>query len=237
MLLPLLAIVWTAFAVTPEGSLSTCTFQPAAPRWTGSCGRIFDERPRLRLARANAIASGIWRADAQPAEVWSGDMTDDVMTNPPIELEIYPGGTGVLRTEYGWFPVSGYTSSAASLTFQVDASREVAPSELDRRVVQSADAILASASAWNRADNRRCPAAASSWSIYCAMERAEIEVTGGFHHRRPAMETVRRIIEERTAGRRYHHRLMDYNNDRTTSLGDVHAVFAEALARIDRAAR
>ena len=64
--------------------------------------------------------------------------------------------------------------------------------------------------------------------------RVTIEVTGGFHHRRPAMELVRQIIEERTAGRRYHHRLMDYNNDPSTSLADVHAIFAEALARIDR---
>jgi hypothetical protein len=237
MLLPVLAILWTAFAVTPEASVSTCTFQPATPRWTGSCGRIFDEQPRLRLARADAITSGMWRADARPAEVWSGDMTDDRSRDAPIELEIYPGGTGVLRTEYGWFPVSGYAASAASLTFQLDANREVAPSELDRRIVQSADAILMSPSVWNRADNRKCPAAATSWSIYCALERAEIEVTGGYHHRRPAMELVRRIIEERTAGRRYHHRLMEYNNDRTTSLSDVHAVFAEALARIDRAAR
>lgn len=236
MLLPMLGIVW-ALAVRPEAALSTCTFEPATPRWTGSCGRIFDGPRRLRLARADAITSGRWRADAQPAEVWSGDMTDGRLSDTPIELEIYPGGTGVLRTEYAWFPVSAYSSSAASLTFQLDANREVGPSELDRRIVQSADAILTSPSVWNRADDRRCPATATSWSIYCAIERAEIEITGGFHHRRPAMQLVRHIIEERTAGRRYHHRLMDYNNDRTTSLGDVHAVFAEALARIDRAPR
>jgi|HubBroStandDraft_4_1064222.scaffolds.fasta_scaffold164813_3 hypothetical protein len=32
--------------------------------------------------------------------------------------------------------------------------------------------------------------------------------------RRPAMEVVRIIIDERSAGRNYQHRLMDYNNDR-----------------------
>jgi len=57
------------------------------------------------------------------------------------------------------------------------------------------------------------------------MEKATIEVTGGFSHRRPALEVVREIIDERTATRNYHHRLMDYNNDRTTHLSDVQSFF------------
>ena len=69
-------------------------------------------------------------------------------------------------------------------------------------------------------------------SIYCADEQATIEVTGGFHHRRPALELVRVIVEERTKDKKYQHRLMDYNNDRTTTLADVKSLFAEALAQI-----
>ena len=64
------------------------------------------------------------------------------------------------------------------------------------------------------------------------MEKAEIEVTGGFHHRRPAGELVREIVDERTKARNYNHRLMDYNNDPTTKLEDVRSLFAEAMARI-----
>jgi hypothetical protein len=95
-----------------------------------------------------------------------------------------------------------------------------------------ADALLSSDSVWNRADNRKCDAAARTWSIYCALERATREVTGGFHHRRPALEVVRVIVEERTKDRNYDHRLMDYNNDASTHLADVRTLFAAALARI-----
>jgi hypothetical protein len=49
------------------------------------------------------------------------------------------------------------------------------------------------------------------------------------------MEVVREIIDERTAGRNYHHRLMDYNNDQTTTLTDVQSVFSEALRRMNDA--
>jgi hypothetical protein len=63
-------------------------------------------------------------------------------------------------------------------------------------------------------------------------ERATIEVTGAFHHRRPAMELVRQIVDERSAGRPYHHRLMDYNNAPTTRLADVRGIIADALSRL-----
>jgi hypothetical protein len=43
---------------------------------------------------------------------------------------------------------------------------------------------------------------------------------------------VREIVDERTKTRNYHHRMMDYNNDPTTTLADVRSLFAEAIARI-----
>jgi len=149
-----------------------------------------------------------------------------------VEIEIYTGGTGVIRTYAGWYPVSGYALGDSMLRFQVDAGREVPPNGLDREIVQRAAAIITSDAVWNRADNRKCAATATTWSIYCAEQRASIEVTGGFHHRRPALELVRQIVEERSKGKSYSHRLMDYNNDPSTRLEDVRSLFAEAIARI-----
>ena len=40
------------------------------------------------------------------------------------------------------------------------------------------------------------------------------------------------IVEERTKDRKYEHRMMDYNNDTSTTLADVRSLFAEAVARI-----
>ena len=155
-----------------------------------------------------------------------GPSSDDV------ELEIYPGGTGVIRTYNGWFPVTAYRRSGSSLYFQMDTLNEIPAGALDREILERAAKILSSDSVWNRADNRECPATATTWSIYCAVEKAEIEVTGGFHHRRPAGELVREIVDERAKSRNYRHRMMDYNNDATTTLADVRSLLAEAIGRI-----
>ena len=214
-------------------TFSHCVFQQAGDHFIGGCGPVFDQTPIMTLKPAAAITSGIWRTDIHPSLVWSGDMTDQDHPNAALELEIYSGGWGVLRTEYGWYPITHFVASP--LTFDLDVSsesREIAPSLLDQKIVQEAARLLSTPAVWNRADNRKCPASATTWSIYCAMIKASITVTGGSHHRRPAMETVRSIVDKRTATRDYHHRLMEYNNDPTTTLSDVQSLFSAALAQM-----
>ncbi len=187
----------------------------------------------MTLAPAAAITTGIWRDDVRPSSVWAGDMTDRGHPNAALELEIYTGGSGVLRTEYGWFVVTHFALSS-TLSFDLDASHEVKPNALDQKIVRKAAAILSMERACNRADNRKCPASATTWSIFCAIEKASIELTGEFHHRRPALELVRQVVNERTATRNYHHHLMDYNNDPTTHLSDIQNLFQEALKRMEK---
>jgi hypothetical protein len=214
-------------------AVHVCQFRPVDGTWKGSCGRLGGQNPTLTIAPAKTITTGVWRKGDNPTTVWAGDITysDD---KDQIEIEIYAGGSGVLRNSDGWFPVSKFALSANTLECQIDFAREVLPSDLDRQIVQRAVVILSSESVWNRADTRACAATDTKWSIYCAMQRATVEVTGAFHHRRPALQLVRTIVEERSVGRPYTHRLMDYNNDPSTRLEDVRTLFAEALARIGR---
>jgi hypothetical protein len=213
-------------AATPP--LAHCSFANTGQHSQGGCGTIENETPVLTLAPAKAITSGAWREDVHPAEVWAGEMTTDDDPHSPVELEIYPGGRGILRTNFVWYPVSGFTASP-SLSFDIDASHEVAPGPVDEKILRRAAAILSTTAVWNRADDRRCPADAKTWSIFCALQKATLDVTGAFHHRRPALEAVRVIVEERSVGRNYDHRLKDYNNDATTTLADVQSLFKEAL--------
>lgn len=214
----------------PPGT-GLCTIRLTGGVWKGSCGQISGETPAVTVAPSKAITTGVWRAGIKPTAVWSGKMTYSDFTDE-IEVEVYDRGSGVLRTTYGWFPVSNFVLSTNTLQFQFDSSHEIPPSELDRKIVQRAAAILSSDAVWNRADNRECATGDTKWSIYCAMEQATREITGGFHHRRPALQVVRQIVDARSAGRDYHHRLMDYNNDPSTSLQDVQVLFTEALARM-----
>ena len=106
-------------------------------------------------------------------------------------------------------------------------------SEGDIRIVQRARDILDSPEKWNRADNRRCPAAQTTYSLYCALEEATQEVSKKFEHRGAAMQQARFVIDEVLAkGNHYQHRLMNYNNDPKTTFADVQRFFTLLEERI-----
>lgn len=94
----------------------------------------------------------------------------------------------------------------------------------DLQIVKRARELLDSPSKWNRADNRKCPQGANTFSLYCALQGATIEVGKKFEHRGAALQEMRFVIDEIAATRNYDHRLMDYNNDPTTSFADVQEV-------------
>ena len=96
--------------------------------------------------------------------------------------------------------------------------------QADLKILKRARELLDSRSKWNRADNRKCPEGAKTLSLYCALEEATVEVGRKFDHRGAALQEVRFVIDEIAASRNYDHRLMDYNNDPTTSFADIQEV-------------
>lgn len=96
----------------------------------------------------------------------------------------------------------------------------------DLRIVKRAREVLSSAAKWNRADNRVCPDGAKVFSLYCALQVATKEVTGNAAHRGAALQEARFVVDEIAVGRNYEHRLMNYNNDPTTTFEDIQEVLA-----------
>lgn len=95
----------------------------------------------------------------------------------------------------------------------------------DLQILQRARGLLDSPAKWNRADNRKCPADAKTFSLYCALETATVQSGRNFEHRGAALQEMRFVIDEITAERNYDHRLMDYNNDPATTFADIQEVF------------
>ena len=198
MLFTLLQVTSPATIPASSAKVHVCRFEPVGAEWKGSCGRPDDENPSVTVSAAKSVTTGKWRKDYEPSAVWAGNMA--YSDGPvPIEIEVDSDGNGVLRSADGWFPIMRSTVSGKAMEFEVDFD-EIAPSDLDREIVKRAAAILSSERVWNRADTRECSPADTKWSIYCAMEKATVEVAGGFHHRRPALQVVRKIVEERSAG-------------------------------------
>ena len=221
---------------------SNCVFHLVGDHYVGSCGPLFDQTSAMTLKRASSITGGIWRQGLHPVAVWAGDMSDQGFPNAPIQLQVYGAGSGMLQTIYGWFPVNRYRTTPSNIEFEMDGQHEVPPDMLDVQIISRAAEILSNPAVWNRADNRKCPPSQTKWSIYCAGVRALEEVTGGtggghgIDHRRPALEVIRGVVDDRSKGRHYHHALMDYNNDPATIFADVQSLFSEASRRMEDSA-
>jgi hypothetical protein len=124
------------------------------------------------------------------------------------------------------WPIASAAQTAATQAASVDDSDARPPvTEADLKIVKRAREILDSTSKWNRADNRVCPKTAKTFSLYCALQVATNEVTGKTDHRGAALQETRFVVDEIIVGRNYAHRLMDYNNDPTTTFNDIQEVF------------
>ena len=227
----LLVVVMSPVAVDASSDLR-CRLEPTEYGWSGPCGKLNKFRLSVNIRETESIDSGNWRSDMEPVDVWAGTMNIGDKAQRPFEIERYRAGLEFARTPFGWFQITDWAHSENAIVFAMHADKRVNPSGLDLLIIQRAKDLLVDAGNWNRQDNRKCPREPTSRSIYCAMIDASIDITGGSHHRRPALQVVREIVQNRSMGRSYQHRLMDYNNDPSTEIADVHSLFDESLEKI-----
>ena len=110
--------------------------------------------------------------------------------------------------------------------------RPVTPEDL--RIVARAKSLLQNESVWNRKDDRECTddEAKGQRSLFCALQKATIEVLGAYDHRRVALQEVRFAVEDATRGQAFEHRIMDYNNGAKTTLNNIWQVLDVAMERM-----
>ena len=228
----------TAGAALP--GVCEMSLRAADALWQGECGPLFGNKgpATIKGRTVKSLPGGAGRGDATATLMLVAELpTQWGIWN--LELEFY-GKDGVIRTPAPWRPITLIGDSRdATLRFRIAEDIEAEPTDLDRRIVQRASEILATEAAWDRADDRACAHEDKTWSIYCAFHRASVEVSGGFHHRRPCLQIARailyeRVAEERKKGRKYPHIMADYNNDATTRFADVQSLFGDVAARMKR---
>jgi hypothetical protein len=110
--------------------------------------------------------------------------------------------------------------------------RDQAVTEEDIRILRRADEILADETKWNRNDTRICKPDDKVWSLFCALQKASIEILGDYDHRRVALQEVRFSVEDETKGQEFEHRLRDYNNLPSTQFKDIKRILKITTDRI-----
>lgn len=101
-------------------------------------------------------------------------------------------------------------------------------------ILAKARHILSSPAVWNRNDDRLCEddLKQKSWSLFCALHQASIDVAGVYLHRSPVMMEARAVVGEVTNGRSFAHSLKDYNNLDSTSYADILRVLEATQKRL-----
>lgn len=109
--------------------------------------------------------------------------------------------------------------------------RNIAVSQIDLDILLKADALLKDETFWRKDAVRIC-SELSKLDLYCALERASVEVTGKYVHRQPALQEVRFVIDDYYKNRWSAHRLADFNAHPDTSFNDVKQVIAKATESV-----
>lgn len=109
--------------------------------------------------------------------------------------------------------------------------RDIRVTQSDLDILLKVDALLPEEAAWSREGGRSCQNRAKL-NLLCALEQATVTVTGAYHHRQPALQMVRFVIDDHYRDRWKVHRLEDFNVHPDTSFRDVKNVLAQATRMV-----
>ncbi len=120
------------------------------------------------------------------------------------------------------------------ISFQVDDDPEVPVTEKDLRIIAVAQKMLSEEKYWNNEDDRNCDddLANKSFSIYCALRIASLEVEEKYNHRNAVLQKLRHLIGERFPNKKWNHRLMDFNNMAEVTFTDIQEMLAKMETEI-----
>jgi hypothetical protein len=112
---------------------------------------------------------------------------------------------------------------------------EVPISDTDFRILARARHILSGPRVWNRHDDRYCEddAKQNSWSLFCSLYQASVDVAGKYLPLRPVMMDVRAAIGEGANGQSFDRILLEYNNLESTTYANIATIFDRAEKRLE----
>jgi len=103
-------------------------------------------------------------------------------------------------------------------------------SDQEIKILLQAQKLLKNEKLWDKNDDRVC-LSTQSYSLFCALYQASIDIDGEYRHLRPAIKAVRDAIEQKHP-KKYDHVLVDFNNSKNTSMTDIQEIFKSAQEKL-----
>lgn len=238
-----LAVLVGTFSAQAQTTIVTCSLIKASDEFKGTCSvpcsvnNLAIDIDGINPRRACDGPPRVVEASLKPAqnENWLGRMQGKEPEDP-TRFELTKGKDaklGVAKLPYGWFALSQSRLEGEILSLTINASKQLPPTQDDVKIIQRALALIPNPEAWNKQDNRQCPQGQTKVSLFCALQIATTEISGGVHYRQPALQAVREMLNEVGADRVKLHRIMDYNNHPDTTLQEIHTLLKRSQGWIE----
>jgi hypothetical protein len=121
-----------------------------------------------------------------------------------------------------------------ALQGQRDTASPTVVTQTDIEIIKKVQTILDSPSKWDKSSSQDCAADAKTFGLYCAFKVASIAVTGKPNYDGPAIREARQLISRAPHAVRYSARLVDYNNDPTTTFGDLQSLLKTVETNLEK---
>ena len=234
-------VLCAAATLTPAPGLAQrvqCTLLSQADGgFQGHCTGFDEGRGSLDLRPDEPVPVGP-APMALPVDVaWTGTL--EIPRWPTLRLQIEsspyePIPALVMKSQVAWFLIEDPLIDEVELGFWFQFDEDAPPTRQDLEILQRAEEILGDERVWDRSANRQCRPGATTWTLYCALRDATVEVTEEFHDRQPALVILRDVIDGVFREKGFQQPLIDYNTYDDAILVEMHRLLGNAASRVSR---
>jgi len=135
----------------------------------------------------------------------------------------------MFRFRYDYLTFDSLKIKNQSISFTINNDPQVPVTKEDLKTIQLAKSLLSEEKYWNKEDDRNCEddLANKSYSLYCALRVASLEIENRYNHRNAVLQKLRHLIEIKYPNKKWNHRLMYYNNMEETTYEDIVNILEE----------
>lgn len=216
----------------------SCTLAPQVDgSYLGPCTGFDEGRGTMGIRPESPLAIGVAAMEVPVDIRWTGTLQIPRWPSLSIEIESAPYEplpALVMKSQVAWLLIEDPMVDAAELSFWFRFDEDAPPTVQDLEILERTEAILRDESVWDRSANRRCGSAATTWTLYCALRDATVQVTGEFHDRQPALTIMRAVIQDVFREMSFEQPLVDYNTYDDAILVEMHRLLGSAMNRVRR---
>lgn len=237
LLLKLSTTIFAQEKFVKENKTAYCKLILKEGKLVGECTKSFFTGFEMNLTNTKLDSANLFKqlpstGKARVSYIPDSKEKVDYQLNVKYEVTNRLGFAQILiKTSDGWFAMNKLKVYKDSITFEMDNDLDPPLTESDLLIIRKTIVLLKDEKQWNRNDDRLCKddIANKSYSLFCALQTASIEVAGSYDHRKAVLQIIRKTIAEMYPNKAFEHRLRDFNNLPETT----HTVLMDLLTRVE----